>query len=108
MDELSQDPAIAAVGSAVIASGVQGLAAAAAGVATVTGLAPAGADEVSAQAAAAFAAEGVRMLGLIEAALQEITRAGAAFVQIAATYAGADEAEGERLRQVGDTIGSAN
>jgi hypothetical protein len=59
---------------------------------------------VSAQAAAAFAAEGAQMTGLIEAAQQEITRAGAAFTGIAGTFAAADAAEGANLNAVGDAI----
>ena len=57
MENFSQDnEAVAAIGAAVAASGAQGLATAAAAAAALTGLAPAGADEVSVQAATAFAA----------------------------------------------------
>jgi hypothetical protein len=63
---------------------------------------------VSAQAAAAFAAEGTEMAGLIEAAQQEITRAGAAISGIAGTFAAADAAEGERLNTAGDAIDTSS
>lgn len=105
MENFSQDnEAVAAIGGTVAASGAQGLSTAAAAAAALTGLAPAGADEVSAQAATAFAAEGTQMTGLIEAAQQEIARAGVAFTGIAATFAATDAAEGERLNKAGDAI----
>jgi hypothetical protein len=44
------------------------------------------------------------MTGLIEAAQQEITRAGAAFTGIAGTFAAADAAEGANLNSAGDAI----
>jgi hypothetical protein len=44
------------------------------------------------------------MTGLIEAAQQEITRAGAAISGIAGTFAAADTAEGERLNEAGNVI----
>ena len=59
---------------------------------------------MSAQAAAAFAAEGTEMTGLIEAAQQEISRAGAAISGIAGAFDAADTAEGERLNAAGDAI----
>jgi iron(III) transport system permease protein len=46
--------------------------------------------------------------GLIEAAQQEITRAGAAISGIAGTFAAADAAEGERLNTAGDAIDTSS
>ena len=54
-----------------------GLAAGTAATAEVTALAPAGAEEVSAQPRLAFAAEGVQTLGINALAQEEIARAGA-------------------------------
>jgi hypothetical protein len=63
----------------------------------VTALVPAGADEVSAQAAMAFAAEGVETLGMNAFAQEELSRAGAAYMEIAGIYAAVDGANASAL-----------
>jgi hypothetical protein len=64
---------------------------------SVTGLAPAGADEVSAQAATAFSTAAAQMLALNNAAQGELMRTGAAFTDIARRYAETDAAWAGRL-----------
>jgi hypothetical protein len=58
----------------------------------VTALVPAGADEVSALAAVAFASEGVEALAANAFAQEELTRAGAAFAEISGIYNAVDAA----------------
>ena len=65
--------------------------------AEVSALAPAGADEVSAMAALAFAAEGVQTLGLNALAQEEIARAGATVIELSATYQAVDAANATTL-----------
>jgi len=90
MTSMSHDPAAAVIGAQTIEIGTRALAAGATAVPSVTGLAPAGAEEVSAQAAAAFAAEAAAMLAAHTAAQQELMRAGAALIDIARMYAQVD------------------
>ncbi|MHA7652483.1 PE family protein [Mycobacterium sp. ML4] len=65
--------------------------------ASITGLTPAGADEVSLQAATAFHQEAASMLSLNKAAQEELMRTGAALVQIAQTYTDVDQSAAESL-----------
>jgi hypothetical protein len=92
MQSMSFDPAGATIGSQVVDDAIQGLQAGVTVSTSVTGLAPAGADEVSAQAAMAFAAAGAQMLTLNTAAQEELMRTGAAFSEIARRYAETDAA----------------
>lgn len=92
MTSMSHDAAVAAIGAQLIEAGTRALAAGASTVPTVTALPPAGAEEVSAQAAAAFAAEAETTLAVNTAAQQELMRAGAALMQIASMYEQADVA----------------
>jgi hypothetical protein len=62
----------------------------AAAVPSVTGLAPAGAEEVSLQAAMAFAAEAAAVLALNTAAQEELARTGLALKEIAQMYSQVD------------------
>ena len=62
MQPLTHNPGAVGIGAQVVANGTRGLAAGTTATAAVTALVPAGADEVSAQAAFAFAAEGVETL----------------------------------------------
>ncbi|OBI46393.1 PbsX family transcriptional regulator [Mycobacterium kyorinense] len=91
MQPLAVDPAIAAIGTQVVANGTRGVAAGTTASAAVTSLMPAGIDEVSAQAAMAFASEGVQTLALNSFAQEELARAGAAYAEAAAIYAAVDE-----------------
>ena len=81
----------------VVANGARGLAGGTAATAEVTALVPAGADEVSAQAAVAFATEGVEAMALNAFAQEELARAGAAYVEIAGIYAAVDGANASVL-----------
>ncbi len=92
MQPMAHDPGAAAIGAHVAANGSRGLATGTTVGAATTALLPAGADEVSAWAATAFAAEGVAMLGINTLAQQELCRAGALYVEIAALYTAVDEA----------------
>ncbi|CAM4309335.1 putative PE family protein PE35 [Mycobacterium basiliense] len=91
MQSMSYDPAVAGLVASIVANAYRGLAAGTSASAAVTGLAPAGADEVSAQFASAFAAEGAQVLALNTSAQEELARAGEAFQQIANMYSAVDD-----------------
>ena len=97
MQPLSHNPAAVAIGSQVVANGVRGIAGGTAATAEVTALLPAGADEVSAQAALAFATEGMETLALNTLAQEELTRAGAAYAEAAGVYTTVDGANASTL-----------
>jgi hypothetical protein len=97
MEPLSINPAAAAIGSQVVANGTRGLAAGTAATAEVTALVPAGAEEVSAQAAVAFAAEGLQTMGINAMAQEELSRAGAQYIQAAGIYEAVDAANAAGL-----------
>ncbi|OBH24783.1 hypothetical protein A5692_04020 [Mycobacterium sp. E342] len=92
MQALSFDPAAANIGSDVVRGATQGLQAGMAAAPSTTAVVPAGADEVSAQAAVAFAAEATAFLALHTAAQQELARTGTAIVDIARMYTEVDAA----------------
>src|SRR5437879_3342815 len=92
MTFMSQDPAAAVIGGQVIEMGTRGLAAGAAAAPTVTALAPAGAEEVSMLAAAAFGVEAAAVLTAHTAAQQELLRTGAALIDIVRMYTQTDAA----------------
>ncbi len=107
MTSMSHDAAVAAIGGQLTAMGAAAIASGAAAAPAVTALAPAGAEEVSAQAAAAFAAEASKALAAHLAAHQEISRTGVALVNITrmytqtdATAAGALQADAARTTAV--------
>jgi hypothetical protein len=89
---MEHNPGAVGIGTQVVANGARGLATGTAATAAVSALVPAGADEVSAQAAAAFAVEGVDALAMNAFAQEELTRAGAAYVEIAGIYEAVDGA----------------
>lgn len=97
MEPLAHNPAAAGVGAQVIANGVRGLAGGTTASAAVTALAPAGADEISLQAALSFAADGVETLAINTLAQEEVSRAGAAVVEAAGIYAATDAATATTL-----------
>ena len=97
MQPMSHNPAAAAIGSQVVANGARGLAGGTAASAEVTALIPAGADEVSAQAALAFATEGMESLALNAFAQEELSRAGAAYAEAAGIYTTVDGANASVL-----------
>lgn len=90
MQPMSFDPAVASVGAHLIDSALRSTQAAATASTALTALTPAGAEDVSAQAAMAFSAEATRLLALQQAAQQELMRAGAAIVEIARMYTETD------------------
>ncbi|WP_326548771.1 PE domain-containing protein [Mycolicibacterium sp. ND9-15] len=92
MQPMTHNPGAAGIGAQVVANGARGLAAGTTATAAVTALVPAGADEVSAQAAVAFAAEGVETLAMNTFAQEEMTRAGAAYMEAAGIYTTVDSA----------------
>lgn len=98
MQPMSHDAAaVAASGAAVVANGTQGLATGTAASAAVSGLAPAGTDEVSIQASMSFAAEGAETLGQVAAVQEEVLRAGAALTAVAGMYSAIDDGASETL-----------
>jgi uncharacterized protein YukE len=90
MNSMSHQPAAGVIGSQLVAIASQGLDSAAASVTSLTGLIPAGGDEVSAQAAMAFAAEAAAMLTSNTGAQEEMMRTGTALTDIARMYTQAD------------------
>jgi PE family len=97
MQPLTHNPGAAGIGAQVVANGTRGLAGGTTASAAVTALVPAGAEEVSAMAAAAFAAEGVETLAQNTFAQEELARAGAAYMEIAGIYAAVDGATATTL-----------
>lgn len=91
MDSMSHDPAAGDIGSQLVEIAIRGLDAGIAAALSVTGLLPAGAEEVSAQAAAAFATEAASMLAANTAAQEELMRTGMALTDIARMYNQADD-----------------
>jgi hypothetical protein len=92
MQPLEHNPGAAGIGGQVVANGARGLAGGTAATVAVSALVPAGADEVSAIAAATFAAEGEQTLALNSFAQEELSRAGAAYMEIAGIYEEVDAA----------------
>lgn len=90
MQPMSHNPAAVGIGGQVVANGVRGLAGGTAASAEVTVLMPAGADEVSLQAAMAFATEGAQALALNAFAQEELSRTGAAYMEIGGIYTTVD------------------
>lgn len=91
MQPMSFRPAVGDLGAQVADLGKSALEAAEQASASVTGLAPAGADEISAQAVTAFHTEAASALAANKAAQEELVRAGTAVTQIAHTYTDVDE-----------------
>ena len=92
MQPMTHNPGAAGLGAQVVANGARGLASGTAATSAVTALVPAGAEEVSAMAAAAFAAEGVETLAHNTFAQEELSRAGAAYTEAAGIYTAVDGA----------------
>ncbi|MGB9302558.1 MAG: PE domain-containing protein, partial [Mycobacterium sp.] len=90
MDSMSHQPAAGDIGSQLVEIGSRGLDSAAASALSLTGLIPAGGDEVSAQAAISFAADAAAMLASNTAAQEELMRTGTALTDIAQMYMQAD------------------
>ncbi|MDH6195708.1 hypothetical protein M2272_002348 [Mycobacterium frederiksbergense] len=97
MQPMMHNPGAEAVAAQVIANAARGLAGGTTATAAVTALVPAGADEVSAMAAMAFASEGVEALTANAFAQEELTRAGGAYAEIAGIYNAVDSAQAGTL-----------
>jgi hypothetical protein len=105
MQSMSFDPAVAGIGSQVVSGAMRGLQAGVTASPSLTALAPAGADEVSAQATTAFTAEATQMLTLLAVAQEELVRTGTALTDIARMYSEADAAAAVRVLEVGPPVG---
>lgn len=92
MQVLSFDPVAANIGSDVVCGAMQGLQAGVTASPSTTASVPAGLDEVSAQAALAFAAEATAFRALHTAAQEELVRTGTAVVDVARMYSEVDAA----------------
>ncbi len=90
MESMSHDPAAGDIGSQLVDIALQGLDSAASAMMSLTSLIPAGAEEVSMQAALAFATEGVQVLASNTSAQQELMQTGMALVNIAQMYSQVD------------------
>ncbi|QUR67704.1 PE family protein [Mycobacterium spongiae] len=92
MDSMSHDPSASDIGSQLVDVGTQGVSAGTtAATSILSGLIPAGAEEVSAQAVMAFAQEAATMLASNTAAQEELMRAGTALTDIARMYGETDD-----------------
>ena len=90
MQPMEHNPGAVGIGAQVVANGVRGAATGTAATAEVAALVPAGADEVSATAALAFASEAVEALAVNAFAQEELSRAGAAYMEAAGLYTTVD------------------
>ncbi len=90
MQPMEHNPGAVGVGSQVVANGARGLATGMAATTEASALVPAGAEEVSMQAAMAFATEALEANALNAFAQQELSRAGAAYVEVAGIYTAVD------------------
>ena len=90
MESMSHDPAAGEIGSQLVDIASRGMSSVAAAAMSLTGLAPAGGEEVSMQAAMAFAAEGAAMQASHNVAQEELARTGAALMNIARAYSRVD------------------
>ncbi|MEZ0053659.1 hypothetical protein ABIA30_004692 [Mycobacterium sp. MAA66] len=97
MQPLEHNPGAIGVGTEVVANGARGLATGTAATTEASALVPAGVDEVSVQAALAFATEGIEALGLNALAQEELARTGAAYVEASTIYEAVDGANGATL-----------
>jgi PE family len=97
MQPLEHTPVVPGIGAQVSANGLRGLAGGTAANAAVTALVPAGAEEVSMQAALAFATEGMESLGINAMAQEELARAGEAYAEASGVYETVDGANATTL-----------
>ncbi len=97
MDHLSHNEGVIGVGGQVAANGLRGFAAGTTAAVAATPEAPAGVEEVSAHAMAAFAAENAQATALNAIAQEEIARLGAHFIEITNTYTTTDGANAVSL-----------
>ncbi|KAA0079697.1 PE family protein [Mycolicibacterium sp. P9-64] len=91
MEPLEHNPAAIGVGSQVVANGARGIASGTAATTEASALVPAGAEEVSVQAAMAFATEALEANALNALAQEELARTGAAYIESAQIYGAVDD-----------------
>lgn len=91
MESMSLDPAAGDIGAQLVDIAMQGLDSGASALMSLTSLIPAGAEEVSLQAAMAFSAEGAQVLASHTAAQQELMQTGQALMNIAKMYSQVDD-----------------
>src|ERR1700761_7320661 len=91
MESMSLDPAAGDIGGQLVDIAMQGLDSAASAMMSLTSLIPAGAEEVSMQAAMAFSAEAAQVLASNTAAQQELMQTGQALMNIAKMYTQVDD-----------------
>ncbi len=97
MQPMTFDPVVGDIGGQVVQIGISSLQAGDHAQISITGLTPAGVDEVSMQAVTAFHEEAASMLDLHRAAQEELMRTGAAFTQIAQTYTDVDRSAADSV-----------
>jgi len=90
MQTMSFDPVVGDIATQLVDNANLGLQAGTAA-APLTALMPAGGEEVSAQAALAFAEEAAQLLALNQAAQLELTRVGQTLADIARAYLEVDQ-----------------
>jgi hypothetical protein len=90
MTSMSHDPAAAVIGAQLVEMSTAAVAAGAAAAPAVTALMPAGAEEISVMASAAFGAAAETAFAAHVGAQQELAKAGAALMDIARMYAQTD------------------
>ena len=97
MDQMSHDSSAGDIANQLVNISSGAMESGASAVASLTGLIPAGSEEVSMQAAAAFALEGAQMLASNTAAQQELMSAGMSLMDIATNYGNVDGAGADSL-----------
>jgi hypothetical protein len=97
MQSMSFDPVVGDIAAQLVDIANVGLKAAATAMTPLTSLTAAGGDEVSAQAALAFAEGAAQMLALNEAAHQELMQTGQVLAEIARMYAEVDAAGADTM-----------
>jgi hypothetical protein len=97
MESMSHDPAAGDIGSQLVDMAMQGLDSGSAVMMQLTSLIPAGAEEVSMQAAMSFVQEAAQMLASNTAAQQELMSAGMSLIDIAQNYGNVDSQGAESL-----------
>ncbi|OBK17093.1 PE domain-containing protein [Mycobacterium asiaticum] len=90
MQVLTFDSAAADIGAQISDNAWRGLQAGRTAANGLSALAPAGAEEVSAQAVMAFTSDAAQMMAVNRAAQEELMRAGDAIIEIARMYSAVD------------------
>lgn len=97
MQSMTIGSATADIGSQISDNASAGLQAGATASDVLTALAPAGGEEVSAQAVIAFTSDAAQLIALNEAAQEELMRVGSVIGDIARLYSEVDAAAGQSV-----------